>query len=155
MSLRWAGRAADFGLPPAEPTVVGPYEPDIATTIHGERMNVDDPSRRRRNVSYNVEDDGPQKGSCARLPIESELMPHDKASQYLEIGLAIGEEPSKYKPTGLSRNKERQSEQAARGVLDRSQNVMRTFIRINEYIQPQAKCPLAVDSEMDTCMLSR
>ncbi|KAF5602338.1 hypothetical protein FPCIR_1956 [Fusarium pseudocircinatum] len=152
MPSQSAGRAENFGLPPAEPTVAGPCEPDVATTVHGEQMNVEAPGRRRfgnchlwstsdgpKNASYNIEDDGPQKGLCPRLSIESELMPHGKADQYLEVGLVIGEEPGKYRPRGLSRNKERQSEQAARGVLNNSQNVIQAFIRISEYIQLQAK----------------
>ncbi|CCT61708.1 uncharacterized protein FFUJ_01808 [Fusarium fujikuroi IMI 58289] len=132
MPSQSAGGTDDLDLSPDEPKVVGPYEPDIATTIQGERMNLDAPGRRRfgqcylwstsdgpKKGSYKVEDDGPQKRLCPCLPIESELMPHGKADQYPEVGLLIGEEPGKYKPTGLSRNKGRQSEQAARGVSER------------------------------------
>lgn len=42
-----------------------------------------------RNASYNAEDDGPQKGLGPCLPIKSELMPHGKADQYLEVGLVM------------------------------------------------------------------
>lgn len=108
-----------------------------------------------KNASDNVEDDGPQKGLCLRLPNESELMPHSEADQYLEVGLVIGEEPGKYRPTGLSRNKGRQEEQTARGALDRSQNATRAFIRITSTSNHRQSCSLVVDSEMDTCMLSR
>ncbi|KAF5587770.1 hypothetical protein FPANT_6806 [Fusarium pseudoanthophilum] len=121
MSSQAAVKAEDFDFSADEPTVVGPNESDIATTQHG---------------------------LCPR-PIESELTPHGKADQYLEVGLVIGEEPSKYKPTGLSQNKERQAEQAAMGVLDRSQNVMRTFIRISEYIQPQTKLVAMLEDESE------
>ncbi|KAF5533548.1 hypothetical protein FMEXI_11769 [Fusarium mexicanum] len=33
MPSQSASRADDYDLPPNEPTVVGPYEPDIATTF--------------------------------------------------------------------------------------------------------------------------
>ncbi|KAF5630663.1 hypothetical protein F25303_9897 [Fusarium sp. NRRL 25303] len=85
MPSQSAGRADDFDLPPDE---VGPYEPDIATTIHGERMNVDVPGRRRFGRPTNILN-------------------------------RTGEDSGEYNPRGSSRNKGRQSEQAARGVLDR------------------------------------
>ncbi|KAF5559070.1 hypothetical protein FNAPI_4898 [Fusarium napiforme] len=93
MSSQAVVKAEDFDFSADEPTVVGPNESDIATTQHGEQMNVEAPGRRRfgnchlwstsdgpKNASYNVEDDGPQKGLCPRLPIESE---HATRSQVL------------------------------------------------------------------------
>ncbi|KAK4239267.1 hypothetical protein C8A03DRAFT_32679 [Achaetomium macrosporum] len=131
---------------------------DIAKTIHLERMMIEAVGRKHfqgvylwalsedgtgrkkaTTVKYDVDDDGPAHGIPSKLPKEEELVPHEYAKLYLEVGLIIGSEPEKYKPVGLARNKARDEERKKRGVLRRDEGAMRVFIPVTDYIAPQAK----------------
>ncbi|KAI6081514.1 hypothetical protein F4821DRAFT_264823 [Hypoxylon rubiginosum] len=107
---------------------------DIAKTISLERMEVQakgrqpfqqvylwtpsineegsggNPLKRKRatTLRYDPNSDGPKSMPCPPLPGDEELLPHDDAKLYLEVGLIIGDEPDRYKPTGLARSKSRQ-----------------------------------------------
>jgi hypothetical protein len=48
-----------------------------------------------------------------------ELVPHANSKESLEVGLIIGDELHKLKPTGLSRDKVREEARKNRGVMRR------------------------------------
>lgn len=61
------------------------------------------------NIAYNVAVDGPAvHGPPPTLPTTEEKTPHEKAKEYLpylEVGIVIGDDPTKFKPQGTSRSK--------------------------------------------------
>ncbi|KAM0438082.1 hypothetical protein ACHAQK_007172 [Fusarium lateritium] len=158
MSAEASNSAAAASLPaiPAEsPVVVQSGDEDIAMTIGMERMHVGAPGRRHFQIvwlwpmsnskgqgngpAYKPDVHGPKNGPTPCLPTKEELQPHLKAEPYLEIGLIIGEDPTKYKPTGHALDKGRAKAQKERGVLQRENSAMRVFHKFTDYKQPQMK----------------
>lgn len=91
-------------------------------------------------LRYDPKTDGPDElKPYPPLPADNELLPHPLARLYLGVGLVMGKEPNKYKPTGISRNKARDMEREKRGMLRRDAHAVRAYIPITENIQAQAK----------------
>ncbi|KAK5997766.1 hypothetical protein PT974_00125 [Cladobotryum mycophilum] len=118
------------------------------TTTNDESSAGSSKRKRATTLKYNPATDGPaRRGPCPILPLGQELLPHIKAKAYLEVGIVIGDEPEKYKPSGISRDKTRDAARKMRGTLPRHANAMRAFIPISEYIQSQSKFYENVDSK--------
>lgn len=99
---------------------------DIARTVHQEKMRVQANGRRTfqqvylwipyagnpkygrgsTTVLYQPELDGPSRTPCPILPRDQELVDHADAKLYLEVGIIIGADPSKYEVKG-TKNKQR------------------------------------------------
>lgn len=134
---------------------------DIAKTLGLERMSVDAPGRvpfqkvwlwttskggdgGGANTQYKPETDGPTQGMPYELPTAEEKKPHPMATEYLEVGLVIGEEPEKYTPKGSAKDKARKSERKQRGVLPRERGAMRAFIPATLSLSENAQAKFVV-----------
>ena len=91
---------------------------DVAQTLDGERMKVQAPGRlpmqrvyllkgsangRKSeqgltNIPYDKKEDGPVMNPVGSLPSTQELVPGSHVVQYLEVGIVIGDDPSRFKP---------------------------------------------------------
>ena len=136
---------------------------DIATTMDGDQMKVQAPGRRPMqrvyfwqgnregskkrdrgsgftNKAYKPEEDGPQVASQGgRLPTPEELEPGPNAVQYLEVGLVLGDDPAKYKPTATGTKKDIKADRERRGEMARAESALRAFIPVTENIPTQSK----------------
>lgn len=135
---------------------------DIARTVHQEKMRVQANGRRtfqqvhlwmpdNKNTAgkskyergsttqqYQPNVDGPSQTPCPILPRGNELVDHEDAKLYLEVGIIIGADPTRYESKGL-KSKQRNLDRQRRGILPRDDGAMRVFIPVTEYIAPQAK----------------
>jgi hypothetical protein len=106
--------------------IVGDGNEDVAMNADQERLMVQAPGRHhyRRvflwngskedgktndrsqgmtNKSYNPDEESPKRHPVARLPTGQELEPGEQAIEYIEVGIVVGENPSKYKkPFGVT-----------------------------------------------------
>ncbi|KAI6824688.1 hypothetical protein KC340_g11217 [Hortaea werneckii] len=92
------------------------------------------------NKSYNPEEDGPPASSVPpKLPGRLELESHQKTSEYLEVGLIIGDQPDKFRSKGVSRDAAREKARKEQGVMRRNQNAMRVFAPVTPVISKAVK----------------
>ncbi|KAI7196825.1 hypothetical protein KC363_g720 [Hortaea werneckii] len=133
---------------------------DIAKTVDGDMMMVEADGRKpsqkvwlwtesnkrktgsslTTNKSYNPEEDGPPASSVPpKLPGRLELESHQKTSEYLEVGLIIGDQPDKYRSKGVSRDAAREKARKEQGVMRRDQNAMRVFAPVTPVISKAVK----------------
>ncbi|KAK0291074.1 hypothetical protein LTR35_001795 [Friedmanniomyces endolithicus] len=149
---------ADPAASSSQQTIIDNGREDIAMTFAGERMMVEANGRRTfqkvylysqsddsgqatqkaTNKTYDVAEDGPPDEGLTRLPSQNELTEDNNTRQYLEVGIVMGKDPSKYTPKGhqqLDMRKERK----LRGKMRRDEYAMRVFTPITEFCEPQAK----------------
>ncbi|KAI7494969.1 hypothetical protein KC367_g7736 [Hortaea werneckii] len=133
---------------------------DIAKTVDGDLMMVEADGRKplqkvwlwtesnkrktgsssTTNKSYNPEEDGPPASSVPpKLPGRLELESHQKTSEYLEVGLIIGDQPDKFRSEGVSRDAAREKARKEQGVMRRDQNAMRVFAPVTPVISKAVK----------------
>ncbi|KAK1063652.1 hypothetical protein LTR74_009264 [Friedmanniomyces endolithicus] len=136
--------------PPIDDNVIGANDVDVAYSIARYAMDVNAPGRRKyqrtflwttsdNRISYSVEKHGPPHGhdSAARLPSEEEQTGDgDDIKEYLEVGVVLGLEPTKYHPSGQisGRNKAREAARMAAGTLQRGDSEMRVFTPVSDHI---------------------
>ncbi|KAI2632614.1 hypothetical protein GGS26DRAFT_591053 [Hypomontagnella submonticulosa] len=100
------------------------------------------PNDRKKATTYHYDprrDKPTDKKPCPTLPGKQELTPHQDTKLYLEVGLVIGDEPGKCKPTKAGRRSKETDEERSRRTFPRDKTTLRAFIPVNDYIQPQAK----------------
>lgn len=73
------------------------------------------------------------------LPGALEQVSADNAKEYLEVGIIFGKEPRLHLTSKSGKNKQRDAEREARGILRRDDSAMRVFTPITEYIPVQTK----------------
>ncbi|KAK1067853.1 hypothetical protein LTR74_006130 [Friedmanniomyces endolithicus] len=138
--------------PPIDDNVIGANDDDVAYSIARYAMDVNAVGRRTyqrtflwttsdNRISYSVEKHGPTKGhdSAARLPWQEEQTSDgDDIKEYLEVGLVLGLDPTKYHPSGQisGRNKAREAARMAAGTLQRGDTEMRVFTPVTDHINP-------------------
>lgn len=144
--------------PTSEYNVVKDGTEDIAKRVNGEMMKVDRVGRHilrkawlwtatkgkgseSRSSKYDPNLDFPQGlEDPSELPESLELVQHDAAKQYLEVGLVFGENPEKWlSEEGGGRNVEFKKSQKERGLNGRGAKMLRVFVPTTLYIKDQAK----------------
>ncbi len=136
--------------PPIDENVIGANDDDVAYSIARYAMDVDAVSRRKyqrtflwttsdNRISYSVDKHGPTKGydSAARLPSQEEQTSDgDDIKEYLEVGVVLGLDPTRYHPSGQisGRNKAREAARMAAGTLQRGDTEMRVFTPVTDHI---------------------
>ena len=137
---------------------------DVAQTLDGERMKVQAPGRlpmqrvyllkgsangRKSeqgltNIPYDKKEDGPVMNPVGSLPSTQELVPGSHVVQYLEVGIVIGDDPSRFKPVRPLTNKKNKEGRKQRGDMPRHTSAIRAFIHISPTERSQAKCVVGV-----------
>ncbi|KAI6870169.1 hypothetical protein KC343_g6576 [Hortaea werneckii] len=133
---------------------------DIAKTIDGDMMMVEadgrkplqrvwlwTESKKRKissssttNKSFKIGVDGPPGSAVpSKLPGPHELESHQTASEYLEVGFIIGDEPDKFKSKGATRDAAREKARREQGIMRRDQNAMRAFTPVTPMISKGVK----------------
>jgi hypothetical protein len=90
------------------------------------------------NVPYDTTEDGPVMHPVEQLPSAQELLPGPGVVQYLEVGIAIGDNPSRFKPAPNADRKNR-DDRRQRGDMLRHTSAIRVFIPIMPDVIKQAK----------------
>ena len=102
----------------------------------------DDMRKNATTVKYDVQKHGAEHGMPPKLPTAEEAAGNNSTKEYLEVGLVIGGEPSRWTSRGQGGQasaKKRATEQKARGVLTREETAMRVFIRVEDRVAPKVK----------------
>jgi hypothetical protein len=87
--------------------------------------------------TYKAEDDAPAADrTLSILPTKEEIESRAETLEFLVVGLVLAQDPLKYstKASGASRNKKRDSDRAARGVLPAEGNLLRAMVPTTEFI---------------------
>ncbi len=131
--------------------VVTDAQNDIAKTELLERITVGVAGRQRfqkifvrksgsgaggkTNLSYKPADDAPDR-PLSILPTREELESRAETIEFLVVGLVLAANPSQYstKASGPSRNKQRDTDRAARGVLPAESNILRAIVPTTDSI---------------------
>jgi hypothetical protein len=151
-----AGRSNTSGQRPNENVphadIVMDVERDIAENALLERITVGVRRRQRFQkiyvpksglaggktaTSYKPADDAPAAGrTLSILPTLAEIEGGPETIEFLVVGVVLAENPGKYstKASGPSRNKKRDDERVARGVLLAESNILRAIVPITESI---------------------
>ncbi|RDL39909.1 Uncharacterized protein BP5553_04249 [Venustampulla echinocandica] len=124
---------------------------DIAKNEHGDRITIGVSGRKRfqkiwarkskagrkTTQQYQVQNDAPPANqTLSILPTQEEIDSRAETIEYLVVGLVLADNPLKYstKATGQSRDKVRESQRAARGVLPPYNNVLRALVPTTDNI---------------------
>jgi hypothetical protein len=150
---------------------------DIAETLDGERTKVQAPGRlpmqlvylrkgntngRKKtgkgltNIPYDPKEDGPVTNPVGSLSTAQELLPSGpNAVQYLEAGIVIGDDPSRFKPAPNADRKNKEARRQ-RGEMPRHTSAMRVFIPVipAAAVARQAKYYVGV-KPVDGCLQPR
>jgi len=138
---------------------------DVTQTLDGERMKVQAPGRLPMqrvyllkgsakgrkdqqgltNRPYDIKEDGPTMNPVGQLPSAQELVPGSTVVQYLEVGMVIGDDPHKFKPSPLA-NEKNKEDREQRGVISRHTSAIRAFIHISSTERLQARYVVGVKS---------
>jgi hypothetical protein len=88
-------------------------------------------------TTYEPKVDAPRPGRILSvLPTIEEIESRAGTLQFLVVGIVLAEDPKKYstKASGSSRNRQRETERAARGVLSAERNILRAVVPITQFI---------------------
>jgi hypothetical protein len=133
--------------------VVTDAELDIAKTELLERITVGVPGRQRfqkifvrksgsgaggkTTMTYKPEDDAPAADrTLSILPTTEEIESRAETLEFLVVGLVLAANPLQYstKASGSSRNKQRDADRAARGILPAQSNILRAIVPTTDFI---------------------
>jgi hypothetical protein len=95
------------------------------------------------NKAYNVKADDPVMNPVGQRPSAQEFLPGSDVVPYLEVGIVIGDDPSRFKPTPLE-NKKNKEDRKQRGDIPRHTSAIRAFIHVAPTVAPQAKYVVGV-----------
>lgn len=92
---------------------------------------------------HDIKKDDTTMNPVEQLPSAQELPPGPDVVQYLEVGIVIGDDPSRFKPAPLT-DKKNKDDRKKRGDIPRHTSAIRAFIRISPTIASQAKYVVGV-----------
>jgi hypothetical protein len=89
----------------------------------------------KTSKTYNPEEDAPKK-PLSILPTKEEIESRAETLEFLVVGIVLATNPLQYstKSSGIARNRQRDADRVARGILPAESNILRAVVPITDFL---------------------